>query len=138
MKYLVDSNVLSEPTKSQPAAQVVEWLKRHEADLALSAIVLGELQYGILLLPAGKKRTGLLKWFAEGVRRFPILDFDASSANEWAKLLASLRRAGKTMPLKDSLIAASAKRRQLSVATRNAEDFRRVGVKVVNPFVSRR
>ena len=134
MKYLVDANVLSEPTKPQPRSEVVDWLRLNEADLAVSPIVLGELQFGILLLSAGRKRTRLLKWFAEGVQRLPTFDFDASTAEIWAQLLAKLRRTGQAMPVKDSLIAATAKRHGLTVATRNVADFRHAGVKVVDPF----
>ena len=59
MKYLVDASVLSEPTKPAPEARVVEWLRRHEHDLAVNPIILGELEYGILLLPASRRRARL-------------------------------------------------------------------------------
>ena len=134
MKYLADTNVLSEPTKPHPNAAVIEWLRHHEPELVVSPIVLGELQYGILLLPAGRKRTRLLKWFAEGVQRFPTLDFDTATADTWARLLAQLKQKGKAMPIKDSLIAAVAKKHGLAVATRNVADFKHAGVKLVNPF----
>jgi predicted nucleic acid-binding protein len=62
MKYLVDANVLSEATKPQPNARVLAWLERHETQLAVNPIILGELQYGILLLPSGRKRERLLKF----------------------------------------------------------------------------
>ena len=54
MKFLVDANILSEPTKPQPWPDVVEWLRTNEAKLTVNPIVLGELEYGILLLPAGR------------------------------------------------------------------------------------
>ncbi len=134
MKYLVDANVLSEPTKPRPDPAAVQWLRDHEPDLAVSPIVLGELHYGILLLPAGRKRTRLLKWFEQGVQRFPTLDFDAPAADAWARLLAKLKKDGQAMPIKDSLIAASAKQHGLTVATRNTADFQHAGVKLVDPF----
>lgn len=134
MKYLADSNVLSEPTKPRPSAAVIEWLRRHESELVVSSIVLGELQYGILLLPAGRKRTRLLQWFEKGARRFPALDFDSASADTWARLLARLKQKGKAMPMKDSMIAAIAKQHGLTMATRNVVDFQHAGVKLVNPF----
>ncbi len=134
MKYLADTNVLSEPTKPQPHAAVIEWLRRHESELVVSPIVLGELQYGILLLPAGRKRTRLLEWFAEGVKRFPSLDFDTATAEAWARLLARLKRKGQAMPIKDSLIAAVAIKHELMVVTRNIADFQHANVKLVNPF----
>lgn len=134
MKYLVDTNVLSEPTKLQPSSVVIRWLKSHESELILSPIVLGELQYGILLLPAGQKRARLLKWFAAGVPRFPVLDFDSATAEAWAQLLAQLKRNGKAMPIKDSLIAATAKQHHLAIATRNTNDFEGCGIPMVNPW----
>jgi len=134
MKYLADTNVLSEPTKLRPNAAAIEWLRHHESVLVVSSIVLGELQYGILLLPAGRRRTRLLTWFAEGAQRFPVLDFDTATADAWAQLLARLKQKGKAMPIKDSLIAAVAKKHGLVVATRNVADFKHAGIKVVNPF----
>ncbi len=133
-KYLIDSNVLSEPTKPRPNAAVIEWLRQHESELVVSSIVLGELQYGILLLAAGRKRTRLLKWFAEGVQRFPVLDFDTAAADAWARLLAKLKQKGQAMPIKDSLIAAVAKHHKLAIVTRNVTDFQHAGVKLINPF----
>ena len=134
MKYLVDTNVLSEPTRPKPNKVVVEWLRKHESQLVVSSIVLGELQFGILLLPAGRKRSRLLKWFEAGAKRFPTLDFDAAIAEAWAQLLARLRQKGQAMPIKDSLIAAVAIKHRLAIATRNIADFKKAGLKIVNPF----
>ncbi|TWT95958.1 Toxin FitB [Botrimarina colliarenosi] len=136
MKYLIDTNVLSELTKPQPHPGVVAWLRRYESELVISSVVLGELRYGVYLLPAGRKRTRLAEWLAGGVERFPVLDFDAGSAEVWAQLLARLKRNGRAMPIKDSLVAAVAKQHGLTVATRNQSDFRNAGVKLVDPFAS--
>ena len=135
MKFLVDANVLSEPTKPAPEARVVAWLRAHERELAVNPIILGELEYGILLLPASRRRTRLEQWFAGGVLRMRVLDFDASTASAWAHLLARLKKKGRVMPIKDSLIAATAMAHDLTVATRNANDFRHAGVTVENPFL---
>jgi toxin FitB len=66
VKYLVDANVLSEPTKPRPDPRVVAWLRAHEQDIAVDPVILGELRFGILVLPKGKKRTALERWFEEG------------------------------------------------------------------------
>ena len=71
MKYLVDANVLSEPTKSSPNPHVVEWLRINEKDIVVDPIVLGELHFGILVLAKGRKRTALERWFEQGARAFP-------------------------------------------------------------------
>ena len=134
MKFLVDADVLSEATKPKPAGKVVDWLRQHDVDLLVNLIILGELEYGIMLLPAGRKRKKLLDWFERGIQQLNVVEIDAETAGIWAKLLADLKRKGKAMPIKDSLIAASAKQYGLTVATRNTVDFRHAGVRVVNPF----
>ena len=134
MKYLVDANVLSEPTKAAPDLRVVEWLRAHERDIAVNPVIVGELRFGILILPKGKKRTTLEHWFDAGVGRLHCLTFDADTGLKWAELLAHLRTAGKAMPLKDSLLAATAVVHGLAVVTRNRTDFVNAGVRVVDPF----
>ena len=135
MTYLIDANVLSEPTKPVPNPRVVEWLRDHEPDIAVDPIVLGELRFGILLLPKGKKRAALERWFDAGVGRLHCLPWDADTGLRWAALLARLRSTGRAMPIKDSMIAATALVHDLTLVTRNASDFRKAGVRVVDPFM---
>jgi toxin FitB len=134
--HLVDADILSEPTKPAPDARVVQWLREHEADLAIDPIILGEIQFGILLLPRGARRKRLERWFDEGVGRMHCLPWAAGHGLRWAKLLADLRTTGRSMPVKDSLIAATALLHGLTVATRNLRDFQYAGVRVVDPFTS--
>ena len=134
MNFLVDANVLSEATKPQPMASVVDWLRTHDRRLVVNPIILGELEYGIMLLPAGKRRTRLQKWFAKGVKRLRVFDLDVDTAKAWSTLLAELKRKGRAMPIKDSLIAATACQYRLTVATRNINDYRHAGIALVNPF----
>ncbi len=135
MKFLVDANVLSEATKPAPEPRVIEWLRVHERELAVDPIILGELRFGILLLAKGKKRTALERWFAEGVARLECLAWDADTGLRWAELLARLRAKGHAMPIKDSLIATTALVHDRTVVTRNGADFRKAGVRLVDPFV---
>ena len=134
MTYLVDANVLSEATKPNPNRSVLEWLRRNEHEIAVDPVILGEIRFGILLLPAGKRRKRLERWFDEGVERIHCLPVEAATGLQWAKLLANLRASGRSMPIKDSLIAATALVHDLTVATRKQQDFEKAGVKFVNPF----
>ncbi len=134
MNYLVDANVLCEPTKPSPDAGVVEWLRRNERGVTVDPIILGEISFGILLLPRGKRRTRLQRWFDDGVRRIHCLPWEAATGLRWAQLLADLRARGRSMPIKDSLIAATGLSHQLVVVTRNRVDFAKAGVDVVDPF----
>jgi predicted nucleic acid-binding protein len=132
--YLVDAIVLSEPTKPSPDPGVIAWLRHHERDIVVDPIVLGEVRFGILLLPKGKRRTGLERWFDAGVRRVRCLPWEAETGLRWAALVAHLRASGRAMPIKDSLIAATALVHGLVVATRNRADFDKAGVQIVDPF----
>ncbi len=134
MRFLVDANVLSEPTRTEPHQSVVEWLRGHERDIVVDPVILGEVRFGILLLPKGKRRTRLERWFESGVQRLHCLTWEAETGLRWAELLASLRASGRAMPVKDSLIAATALFHGLTVATRNRADFEKARVNIVDPF----
>ena len=136
MKYLVDANILSESTKHAPDLRVIEWLRAHEPDLAVDPVILGELRFGILVLPKGRKRTSLEHWFGSGAARPHCLPWDADTGLRWAELMARLRTSGKAMTIKDSLIAATAIVHGLIVVTRNRSDFLNAGVRVVDPFLA--
>lgn len=133
MKYLFDANVLSDPTKPMPNPRVIEWLRAHQPDVAVDPVILGELRFGILILPKGGKRSALERWFDSGVGRLHCLPWDSDTGLKWAERLARLRATGKA---KDSLIAATASVHGLSVVTRNPADFLNAGVHTVDPFVS--
>jgi predicted nucleic acid-binding protein len=134
MKYLVDTNVLSEATRRAPDTAVVQWLEDHEPELVVSAIVLAELGVGVEALPVGRQRSRLAEWFEVLVGTIECLPWDAAAGREWARLVVELRRRGRKMPLFDSMIAASARAHQLVVVTRNVRDFDAAGVELLNPF----
>jgi len=131
--YLVDANVLSEATRPDPDQRVVEWLRSNEPEIAVDPIILGEVRFGILLLPRGRRRGRLERWFEEGVRRLQCIPWEASTGLRWAELLATLRSSGRAMPIKDSLIAATALSHDLAIATLNRRDFEAAGVSIVDP-----
>jgi predicted nucleic acid-binding protein len=136
MRYLVDANVLSEPTKPAPNTSVIEWLSTHEGDLFVDSIILGELCIGILALPSGRRRARLEQWFEVLAETIECLPWDLAISRRWARLVVDSRRKGRPLPLLDSMIAATALTHGLTVATHNARDFQRVGVDVVDPFAS--
>jgi predicted nucleic acid-binding protein len=133
--HLVDANVLSEGTKPEPDPRVLDWLRRHERVIAVDPVIIGELRFGILLLPRGKRRARLQRWFDAGIARLLCIPWDAPVGLRWAQLLAELRASGRSMPIKDSLIAATALVHGLTVVTRNRRDFVKAGVEIEDPFV---
>lgn len=135
MTYLVDANVLSEATRAEPERKVLEWLRGHERELAVDPIILGEIRFGINLLPAGKRRRRLEDWFEQGIARIVCLPWEATTGLRWAHLLAELRKGGQSLPIKDSMIAATALLHDCAVVTRNVRDFKKTGVRVVDPFL---
>jgi len=137
VRFLVDANVLSKPTKPAPNVNVLGWLRHYEGDLAIDAVILGELQFGVLVLPGGRKRRRLELWFDAVAKSLHCLPWQAETGLRWAELRARLRSSGRAMPIKDSLVAATALVHGLTVATRNRIDFEKAGVKVVDPFAAR-
>lgn len=134
MNYLADANVLSEATRPAPEGRVLAWIERHEADLLLSAVTVGELRRGIALYPQSRKRAGLTKWLEEVLESFEgrILPVDRQVAVAWGNYHAAQQLKGRTLPALDSLVAATAQIHGLTVATRNVEDF--PDVPVTNPW----
>lgn len=134
MTYLVDANVLTEATRPDPDPRVLQWLARHEQEIAVDPVILGEILFGILQLPPGKRRSRLEQWFEAGVGAIHCLPWDSATGLRWARLLADLRARGRSMPIKDSLIAATALTHGLAVVTRNRRDFANADVEVIDPF----
>jgi toxin FitB len=134
MTYLVDANVLSEPTKPAPISKVIDWLSDNERNLVVDSIILGELCIGILALAPGRKRSQLEQWFGALVQTIECLPWDATISRRWAKLVVDLKQKGRTMPLLDGMIAATALQHDLTIATRNTRDFKKAGLKVFDPF----
>jgi predicted nucleic acid-binding protein len=134
MMYLVDANVLSEPTKQAANKKVISWLTANESSLVVDSIILGELRIGILALPRGRKRKRLEEWFESVMEAIDCVPWDATVSRRWAALVVDLKRKGETVPLLDGMIAATALEHDLVIATRNIRDFKKAGVKTFNPF----
>lgn len=137
MNYLVDTNVLSEPRQKRPQSKVVNWLKANESSLYTSVLVTGEIRYGIERLPVNSaRRAELLAWYERllGIMAGRVLSINARVAEEWGRLQAEAGTRNLVLPVVDSLLAATARRYRLVIATDNVSDFARAGIKVFNPF----
>ena len=130
MIYLLDTNVLSERTRNRPSPKVMSFLRKvPAADARLPAIVLGEIKQGVESNPTAK-----LQQFLEDVLTLPVAAFDEPEALAWGELTAAALAQGRNVYVRDSLIAATARAHNWTVATRNVSDFAGLGVKVFNPF----
>lgn len=142
MRYLLDTNVLTEAAKPAPDPNVVAWLRaRSPVDIAISVLTLGEIAKGTALLPRGKRRAGLERWLAtELPRQFldRVLAVDANVALAWGRLSAAGRRGGRELPVIDGLLLASAAVHELTFVTRNERDCADRGVEIVNPWSGER
>jgi len=133
--YLLDTNVVSELRRQRPHGGVVAWLKSmDDTQLYISAVTIGEVQAGIELTreqdPA--KAQEIEAWLDLVANTYNVLPMDANAFRAWAKLL---HRKSNTL-YEDAMIAATAKVHGLTVATRNVNDFKSLGLDVFNPFAS--
>ena len=134
MRYLLDTNILSELTKPSPSERLTQWLEEHEWNSAVSAVTIGELVRGVEILPQGKKKNRLvqhIRFFQEDYRD-RVLAFDEWVAVTWGRHCAKVHAAGLPLATLDSQIAATAVHYELEVATRNEAHFPLVGT--FNPF----
>ena len=138
MNYLVDTNVLSEATKARPDTRVASWLAACPAHvLFVSVVSIAEIRKGILLLPSAKRKGRLEHWLdSELLPAFAgrLVLLGEQEMNAWAELQASAEKAGRKLPVIDSLLAATAKCHGLTIATRNVDDFLHCEVSVLNPW----
>ena len=125
VKFLLDTNVVSEPLRPVPAPAIMRRLRRHEGETAIASIVWHELQFGCGRLPKSRRRTAIERYLEEVVlASFPILDYDRSAAEWHARERSRLEAAGKTPPFIDGQIAAIASVHDLMLVTGNKADFR--------------
>jgi tRNA(fMet)-specific endonuclease VapC len=123
-KYLLDTNLVSEPLRPAPNPKILERLKRHQDQLAIASVVWHELLFGCHRLPASVKRTAIETYLFQVVASsMPILPYDAPSAGWHAVERARLARAGKTPSFADGQIAAIAKTNDLILVTLNVADY---------------
>ena len=125
VKWLLDTNVLSELTKPSPCKGMLEWLEANEPETAMSAISIGEMIAGVNGLPEGKRGRELERalTFLREDYAGRILDFTEGAAAEWGRLVAMARANGRVLSVLDSQIEATAIHFGLTVVTRNNSDF---------------
>jgi predicted nucleic acid-binding protein len=135
---LLDTNVVSEVMKAAPAETVLEWLNQQESSaLHVSTITIGEIAYGLRILPDGKRRAGLndkFEQFIASAFAHRVLAYDEPAARVYGEIMAACKELGRPMSVPDGQIAAIARFNHLTVATRNIADFEHCGVDVLNPF----
>ena len=124
LKYLLDTNVISEPLRPNPSTKVLRRMRTHQSDVAISAIVWHELQFGCQRLPPSAKRTAIETYLANVVAMsLPILPYEENAAAWHAAERARLTKLGKTPPFVDGQIAAIAHAHNLILVTRNTNDY---------------
>lgn len=138
MRYLLDTNVVSELISRRPEERVVRWIDALDPNsVYLSAITIGEISKGVEKLPESRRRDTIHRWLSEDLLiRFDgrILDVNVTVALTWGALTGRLESEGRKIPAIDSLIAALALHHGLTLATRNEADFHDVGVEIFNPW----
>jgi predicted nucleic acid-binding protein len=136
---ILDTNVLSALMRTRPEAPVVAWLDRQPAESVwITSITLFEVRFGLMLLPAGRRRRSLEAGFANLLTEdleSRVLDFDSAAANEAASLAAERQKAGRPVDMRDTQIAGIAIARRATLATRNVRHFEGLKVAVVDPWL---
>lgn len=138
MRYLLDTNIISDAIKPTPSASLADWMgDQEDEDLFISSFTVAEIRRGVLEKPAGKRRDQLEAWFVgpagpQALFAGRILPFDAGAALIWARLMADGKAKGKPRDGFDAIIAAVAEAHGCVVVTGNEEDF--AGMHVLNPL----
>ena len=125
LKYLLDTNVVSEPLRPHPSRTILRRLGSHEGETAICSVVWHELRFGCARLPVSRRREAIERYLEDVVlASFPILDYDRAAAEWHARERVRLEAAGKTPPFIDGQIAAIACVNDLALVTANKADFR--------------
>ena len=138
MRYLLDTNILSNLMKPVPSATLMEWMAEQvDQDLFIASLTVAEIRRGILDKPPGKRRDELEAWFAghEGPQALfagRVLPFDEKAGLVWARLMSDGRHKGRSRSALDTIIAAVAEANGCTVVTDNEKDF--AGIDVINPI----
>ena len=136
---LVDTNVVSEVMKISPSKTVVQWLnKQKSSSLYVSTVTIGEIEYGLRILPSGKRRLQLKEKFERFISLAfaqRVLAYDEATARTYGEVMGLRKEIARPMSVPDVQIAAIARSNGLLVATRNTGDFEDCGVELIDPFL---
>ncbi|HEX8455672.1 MAG TPA: type II toxin-antitoxin system VapC family toxin [Longimicrobium sp.] len=137
MRYLLDTNVVSDSTKPRPDPRVTRWMgARPQEHFALSTITLGEIQKGASKLEPGAKRTYLIQWLEEIPTEYRdrVIPVDVPIARAWGRIADEGRRAGRELSVPDGILVATAVIHDMVLVTRNERHFRDRGIQILNPW----
>ncbi|MFZ2237461.1 MAG: type II toxin-antitoxin system VapC family toxin [Dokdonella sp.] len=136
--YLLDTCVISESTRAEASDSVLAWLDATAPEsLYMSVVTLGEIEQGIGKLGNNQKARTLEHWLHETVTSLfesRTLDVDANIAHRWGRMLGTAKRKGRSLPLIDTLLAATAQEHELVLVTRNTRDFSNLDIELFNPW----
>ena len=138
MRFLLDTNVLSEAVAKAPRAEIVSWVERQSPDdIHLSVVTIGEIDFGIARLAEGLKRLRLQAWRDAIVERTGrrLLPIDLAVVAAWGEVRARAQAEHRTLPVLDAFLAATAEVHGLTLVTRNTKDFEVWGGAVFNPWL---
>jgi len=139
LSFLLDTNVISEWVKPRPHAGVIRWLAEADEDrVFISVISIAEFRRGLERMAKGRRRDRIADWLSEDLLvRFEgrILPVDVAIAQEWGVTVERARNQGIGLSVMDGFLAATAQTRELTLVTRNTEDFRGLGIELFDPWV---
>ncbi|MFO1257510.1 MAG: type II toxin-antitoxin system VapC family toxin [Gammaproteobacteria bacterium] len=135
---ILDTNIISEMMKQSPTLSVITWVNSQKtANLYITSITIGEIEYGIQSLPVSRRRKTLENAFNKVIKSafsHRILSFDESSAYVYGELMSHRKHLGLPLSILDGQIAAIAISNQFALATRNTKDFTECSIELINPF----
>lgn len=136
MRYVLDTNIISEFLKPDPNQNAIWWAQDYNADLLLNVVSIQELYFGIFTMPDGKRKARLKESIDAIVQECTdrILPFDAFAGYLCAEMHALANAAGRPGTIEDLMIAAICKRNEVVLATHNVKDFDYLGIEIVDPF----
>jgi predicted nucleic acid-binding protein len=137
VKWILDTNVVSEPISRRPNIQVIAWTQQHPLDdMSISVVTLAEIGDGIQSAPEARKQE-LTRWFDSQVMatfRDRVLPLSTEVLIDWIKLSRRLAAERMMRRASDLLIAATARAHKLILVTRNVRHFADTGVVVYDPW----